>query len=171
MAAGAAREESRKRRAVPRTLGRRPHGELAHRCTAPDLDSRCLRGLLEGADKGPGAARQRREQHLAAYGPGGVSLHTFDVSELHATAWTDTVLLTGVALIRGAYQDQKFEHQLRFLDVYRYGAAGWQLVASSATDIVDGRNRRSTPRDEVVEEDRPRGAGDGSTHGTQTDEL
>ena len=79
-----------------------------------------------------------RAQYLAAYGPGGVSLETFDVSELDTTAWTDTVLVTGVALIRGAYQDQRFEHRLRFLDAYRHRDGAWQLVASSATDIVEG---------------------------------
>ena len=79
-----------------------------------------------------------REQYLAAYGPGGVTLETFDVSDLQATEWADTVLVTGIALIRGDYQDQRFEHKLRFLDAYRHRDGAWQLVASSATDIADG---------------------------------
>jgi hypothetical protein len=85
-----------------------------------------------------GGRSHGREQYLAAYGPGGVTLETFDVSDLETTAWTDTVLVTGVALIRGAYQDQAFEHRMRFLDAYRHRDGSWQLVASSATDIVEG---------------------------------
>jgi ketosteroid isomerase-like protein len=85
-----------------------------------------------------GGRSHGREQYLAAYGPGGVALETFDVSDLQTTAWTDTVLVTGVALIRGAYQDQRFEHRLRFLDAYRHRDGAWQLVASSATDVAEG---------------------------------
>ena len=85
-----------------------------------------------------GGRRHDREQYLAAYGPGGVTLETFDVSEVVTTAWTDAVLITGVALIRGAFQDQQFEHRLRFLDAYRRRDGAWRLVASSATDIVEG---------------------------------
>ena len=77
-----------------------------------------------------------RDEYLAAYGPGGVTLTTFDVSELHTEAWVDTVLVTGIVELRGAYQDQQFEHRSRFLDVYRQQDGTWQLVASTVTDIV-----------------------------------
>jgi hypothetical protein len=98
--------------------------------------SRHVADDYRGSDAG--GRSHGREQYLAAYGPGGVTLATFDVSDLETTAWTETVLVTGVALIRGAYQDQRFEHRLRFLDAYRERNGAWQLVASSATDIVDG---------------------------------
>ena len=77
-----------------------------------------------------------REEYLAAYGPGGVALAAFDVSEIQTKAWSDTVLVTGIAVIRGAYQGQLFEHRARFLDVYRQQDDGWRLVASSVTDVV-----------------------------------
>jgi ketosteroid isomerase-like protein len=98
--------------------------------------SRHVADDYRGSDAG--GRSHGREQYLAAYGPGGVTLETFDVSDLRTTAWTDTVLVTGVALIRGAYQDQRFEHRLRFLDVYRQRDGAWRLVASSATDVVEG---------------------------------
>ncbi len=85
-----------------------------------------------------GGRSHGREQYLAAYGPGGVTLETFDVTDIQTTAWTDTVLVTGVASIRGAYQDQRFEHTLRFLDAYRRQGGAWRLVASSATDVTAG---------------------------------
>jgi hypothetical protein len=103
-------------------------------------DAAVLRRHVAGDYRGSdaGGHSHDRAQYLAAYGPGGVTLETFDVSELDTTAWTDTVLVTGIALIRGAYQDQRFEHRLRFLDAYRHRDGAWQLVASSATDVVEG---------------------------------
>jgi len=77
-----------------------------------------------------------RDEYLAAYGSGGVALTAFDVSELHTEGWSDTVLVSGIAELRGAYHDQQFEHRSRFLDVYRQRNRAWQLVASSVTDIV-----------------------------------
>lgn len=84
-----------------------------------------------------GGRQHGRDLMLSAYGPGGVRLSAFDVSELHTTSWSDTVLVTGCAWIRGTYRDQQFEHQLRFLDVYARRAGAWQLVASQVTDRVD----------------------------------
>ncbi len=83
-----------------------------------------------------GGRLHRRDEYLAAYGPGGVALTTFEVSDLHTEAWDDTVLVSGIAELQGAYQDQQFEHRSRFLDVYRQQNGAWQLVASSVTDIV-----------------------------------
>jgi hypothetical protein len=72
---------------------------------------------------------------IAAYGPGGVKLEAFDVSEVRTRSWSHTVLVQGVAFIRGRYADQGFQHDLRFLDVYALREPGWQLVASHVTDL------------------------------------
>jgi hypothetical protein len=83
-----------------------------------------------------GGRMHTREEYLAAYGPGGVHLTTFEVSELHTEAWNDTVLVSGIVDLQGVYENQEFEHRSRFLDVYRQRGEVWQLVASSVTDIV-----------------------------------
>jgi len=85
-----------------------------------------------------GGRAHGRDLMVSAYGPGGVQLDTLEVSEVHTTAWEGTVLVFGVAWIRGTYGDINFEHRLRFLDVYAHRGASWQLVASQVTDIVDG---------------------------------
>ena len=77
-----------------------------------------------------------RDEYLAAYGPGGVELTAFEVSDLHTEIWNDTVLISGIVELRGAWKDQQFEHRSRFLDVYRRRNQVWQLMASSVTDIV-----------------------------------
>jgi ketosteroid isomerase-like protein len=87
-----------------------------------------------GSDAGGRA--HGRDEFLAAYGHGGVTLTTFEVSDINTVAWTDTVLVSGIVELRGAYEDQQFEHRSRFLDVYRQQDGTWQLVASSVTDIA-----------------------------------
>ena len=88
----------------------------------------------QGSDAG--GHHHGREEYLAAYGPGGVALTTFDVSDLHTRAWSDTVLVSGIVVLRGAYGEHRFEHRSRFLDVYRLRDEVWQIVASSVTDIA-----------------------------------
>ena len=83
-----------------------------------------------------GGRLHHRDDYLAAYGPGGVALTSFEASDLHTAAWGDTVLVSGIVELRGAYRDQEFEHRSRFLDVYRRRNRDWELVASSVTDVV-----------------------------------
>jgi hypothetical protein len=85
-----------------------------------------------------GGRAHGRDLMVSAYGPGGVGLDRFEVSEVETTAWEGTVLVSGNAWIRGTYRDIDFEHRLRFLDVYANRDAPWQLVASQVTDIAEG---------------------------------
>jgi len=73
---------------------------------------------------------------LEAYGPGGVKLEAYEVSELETRSWADTVLVTGIGRIRGKYGKITFEHHLRFLDVYARRESAWKLVASHVADIA-----------------------------------
>lgn len=77
-----------------------------------------------------------RDHYLEAYGPGGVKLDEFGISDIDTTSWGDTVLVRGVATIRGRYGEHEFEHTLRFLDVYALRTENWQVVASHVCDIV-----------------------------------
>ncbi len=74
---------------------------------------------------------------LTLYGPDGIKLSDFTSREVEAKAWPGTVLLSGKARIAGSYGEHTFEHDLRFLDVYAERGAGWKLVASHVTDLVD----------------------------------
>ena len=89
----------------------------------------------EGSDAG--GRLHDKQQMIGAYGPGGVKLEAFDVSEVRTKAWNGTVLVLGVAFISGWAGDQEFQHDLRFLDVYASREAGWQIVASHVTDLEE----------------------------------
>jgi hypothetical protein len=85
-----------------------------------------------------GGRAHGRDLMVNAYGPGGVGLDIFEVSEVETTAWEGTVLVSGNAWIHGTYRDIDFEHRLRFLDVHAHRGTSWQLVASQVTDIAEG---------------------------------
>lgn len=101
-------------------------------------DPEPLRALVAEDYRGSdaGGRMHDREGFLEAYGPGGVELDVFDVSDVETVAWSDAVLVRGTAEIQGRYGPHEFEHRLRFLDVYRRGDAGWQLLASHVCDIA-----------------------------------
>jgi hypothetical protein len=107
-------------------------------------DADVLRAHVDADYEGSDAAGRLhdKEQMIAAYGPGGVELEVFDVSEVRARSLTDTILLRGIAHIRGRYGDEEFEHELRFLDVYALRETGWQLVASHVTDLAEHEGDR-----------------------------
>jgi len=89
----------------------------------------------QGCDAG--GRSHGRDLMLTAYGPGGVMLETFEVSEVRTRSWANTVLVTGISWLRGSYDGQDVEHHSRFLDVYAHRESSWKLVASHITDIVD----------------------------------
>jgi len=101
-----------------------------------DADTLRLHVAEDYCGSDAGGRPHGREDYLSAYGPGGVSLEVFEVSDTETIAWADTVLVSGIALLRGAYQSETFEHRARFLDVYRHQKGCWKLVASSVTDVV-----------------------------------
>jgi hypothetical protein len=84
---------------------------------------------------GADGAKNNRSMMLAAYRAGGVSLETFDVSDLRARVMGSTALVTGLARMAGSHLEGRFEHCARFLDVFEHRGPSWQLVASQTTDI------------------------------------
>lgn len=103
-----------------------------------DNDSETLGSLVANDYRGfdAGGRPHDRAQLLGAYGPGGVKLEAFEVSELESKSWADTVLVTGIGRIRGNSGKIAFEHHLRFLDVYARRESAWKLVASHVADIA-----------------------------------
>ena len=101
-------------------------------------DAETLRACVAEDYQGSDAAGRAhdRDVMLAAYGPGGVRLDVFEISEMRTRSWSDTVLLTGLARIHGYYEGIEFDHTLRFLDVYARRGGSWWLAASNATDVV-----------------------------------
>lgn len=77
-----------------------------------------------------------REAMLAAYGPNAVKLESFEVAEVETKSWADTVLVSGLGWMKGSFEEHRFEHHLRFLDVYAKRKGTWKVVASHVTEIA-----------------------------------
>jgi len=77
-----------------------------------------------------------REQMISAYGPGGVHLEKFTAFDIAVRSWENTVIISGNTEIRGSWEEHKFEHHSRFMDVYGCRESEWKLTASQITDHV-----------------------------------
>ncbi len=116
--------------------------EVFHRIRKAMLanDADTLRDLVAEDYQGCDAGGQPHDRALMvkSYGPGGVTLDVFEVSEVEAKYLGSTALVSGVAVIRGSYAGEAFEHDMRFLDVYVHRDRSWQLIASQITDRKAG---------------------------------
>jgi hypothetical protein len=66
----------------------------------------------------------------------GVNLEEFEASDIVTKSWEKTVIVSGNTKISGSWEEHKFEHLSRFMDVYAYRDSEWKLLASQITDYV-----------------------------------
>lgn len=92
---------------------------------AQDYRGYNLRGGLEG-----------RELILQVYSPGVVTMDRFETDDLRIEVHGDIGIITGKGYVAGSAGGERWEHELRFCDVYRHGDTGWQLYLSHATEIA-----------------------------------
>lgn len=100
-------------------------------------DTRALTKLVHEDYRGfdlRGKAEDRR-LILAVYRPGGVRLTRFEVDEPAAWVIGDVGLVTGRATIAGWYGNDRFEHTVRFMDVFAKQGSAWRLIASQNTEL------------------------------------
>ena len=100
-------------------------------------DVRALEELIGPDYSGydPAGRHQDRAGVLRAYADGGVRLTTLAQSELRARVVGEAGLVTGVSEFQGHQGDERFDFRLRFLDVYAWRDARWQLIGSQDTRL------------------------------------
>jgi ketosteroid isomerase-like protein len=87
----------------------------------------------EGFD--PRGNPQGREALLAPYRAGTMKVEQLTRTQLHFRRFGDVGLVTGRTILRGHAEGKSFDHKLRFLDVFLYRDAHWQLVASHVATL------------------------------------
>lgn len=83
----------------------------------------------------PAGRHQDREGVLRAYAEGRVRVTTLGQSDLRARVVGETGLITGVSEFQGHQGEERFDFRLRFLDIYAWRDARWQLIASQDTRL------------------------------------
>ena len=91
---------------------------------APTYRGYSLRGELEG-----------RNAILEAYSPGVVTMDRFETSDMTVEAFGEIGIVTGCGIVEGSAGGERWSHELRFCDIYRHGANGWQLYLAYATPL------------------------------------
>ena len=108
---------------------------IRHALLANDTDSlaRLLADDYRGFD--PNGGTQDRAMLLGAYGPGGVRLERYETSEVTTRVVGDVGLVMGVGTLGGRYGEHRFDHRVRFLDVFVQRGSTWQLSVSQVTEL------------------------------------
>lgn len=75
------------------------------------------------------------EMILETYQPGSARLESFKIHEQQAEVFGDVGIITGSGYISGFYGKYKWEHNLRFTDVYLYRDGKWRCYRSQATEM------------------------------------
>ena len=83
----------------------------------------------------PAGRPQDRAGVLRAYTDGRVRVTALGQSDMRARVVGEVGLVTGVSEYRGRQGDERFDFRLRFLDVYAWRDARWQLIASQDTRL------------------------------------
>ena len=91
---------------------------------APDYRGYNLQGGLEG-----------RELILQAYSPGVVSMDRFETRDLRVENFGEIGIVTGCGFVAGSSGGERWDHDLRFCDIYRRERVGWQLYLSHVTPL------------------------------------
>jgi hypothetical protein len=105
-----------------------------------DNDADALRQLVadDYSGIGPDGDEHDRAVMLQAYGPGGVRLDNYETRDVTTRIVGDVGLVMGVGTLSGRHGDHRFEHRLRFLDVYVYRGSTWLLSVSQVTALRSG---------------------------------
>jgi ketosteroid isomerase-like protein len=104
------------------------------RLIAPDYRGFSLRGELED-----------RDAVLRAWKPGGVSMEDFSYTDLRVDIRGDVGILTGRGFVGGTYQGHRWEHNLRFCDLYSKTEEGWKIFLSHSVELAPGPEAESYP--------------------------
>ncbi len=108
-----------------------------------DCDSVTLEKLIAQDYRGFDPQGQAQDKHLIlqAYRPGGVKLHAYDVEELETRIIESVGIIMGKGRIQGQYGEYRFEHFVRFVDVYVQRDGYWQLYYSQVTPLPDAESK------------------------------
>jgi hypothetical protein len=80
---------------------------------------------------------ESREMVLEACLAGSNRLEAWEISDLHVEIFADAGVVTGKGFLVGTWNERKWNHHLRFTDLYRRTDDGWRLHLSQATPICD----------------------------------
>lgn len=83
----------------------------------------------------PAGRHQDRAGVLRAYTDGRVRVSVLGQTDMLARVIGEVGVVTGVSEYQGRQGDERFDFWLRFLDVYAWRDARWQLIASQDTRL------------------------------------
>jgi hypothetical protein len=76
-----------------------------------------------------------KDDILTYFKPGGIKLSTYEASEVEYEVFSVIGIVSGRGFITGVYEEYKFQHQVLFIDIFKYVNDKWRYFKSQVTEI------------------------------------
>ena len=84
----------------------------------------------------PAGNPQDRKLAIEAYAPGAAQLERYDTEDVEVRIAGEIGIVSGRGFIAGTFAGEKWEHDLRFLDIYIMRDGAWRLYVSQVTPLA-----------------------------------
>lgn len=75
-----------------------------------------------------------KDDILLYFKPGGIKLSKYEVSEVEYEIFSDIGFVSGKGFISGSYEGHKFQHNVLFIDIFKYVNDNWKYFKSQVTE-------------------------------------
>ena len=79
---------------------------------------------------------ENKESVLQAYKPGCVKLYKYTVESMNCEVSADFGIIAGKGSIEGKYDEYDFQHEVLFIDIFKFIDGRWQYYKSQTTEII-----------------------------------
>ena len=76
-----------------------------------------------------------KDDILVYFKPGGIKLSKYEVSEVEYDVFSVIGIVSGRGAITGSYEEHKFQHEVLFIDIFKYVNDNWRYFKSQVTEI------------------------------------
>jgi hypothetical protein len=76
-----------------------------------------------------------KEDILAAFRPGGVNISKYEVADVLYEAFSEIGIVSGKGSIEGSFQEYTFQHEVLFIDIFKYVNGHWKYYKSQVSEI------------------------------------
>jgi hypothetical protein len=76
-----------------------------------------------------------KEDILAVFKPGGANLSKYEVADVAYEAFSDIGIVSGKGTIEGNFQEFQFQHEVLFMDIFKYVNGHWRYYKSQVSEI------------------------------------
>ena len=76
-----------------------------------------------------------KDDILMYFKPGCIKLSKYEVLEVEYEVFSEIGIVSGKGVIEGSFEEHKFQHEVLFVDIFKYVNDNWRYFKSQVTEI------------------------------------